>query len=429
MKLHIKRIIMGLLSQLICLLPDKPATALIDALYAIRPSLLLQLLAKLPHHVFETKACDYVGIYTILTENELRKYAYRVIDPERIEAVPLPYVYGLSTGGSYSILKSEITLYKFTNAMFHPFSDAIRVGNKVYWEKSARTQFTKLIPADRDLVSYDRHERSLLLKKFNQVHKIKSGFSLSGVHVNSWGHFIGNFFPKMLALKEIDVKDLAILVPSNVDDHIKGLVELCAKRLGPYAVHYLDPNMPVECESLYYCSSPSYLADHADYLHLADILISQYAINALHDLVGLVRHESSPSGNRKIFIGRTGYRNLENYKEVEALFVNFGFEVVYPHRLTLSEKIAVFEEASHIAGPASSGFANWIFSRPGTKALAFINFARSLDLYSGPFMQAPFHIKSFFVTGEESYASNVHNSYRISLDRIQAALSATEFLS
>lgn len=428
MKSHIKKIILRSLKELICLLPVKPATVIIEKLEAIRPSLVPQLLLKLPRHTIDAKAKNFCGFYSILTDDEFAGFEYRIIDPETVESVPLPYVFGLSEGGSYSIIKPKITLYKFADVKFHPSSDAIRIGRKVYWEKSTRVQFTKSIPMDRDLLCYDREAQALLLKNYPRSQKVKSGFSLTGVHINSWGHFIGNFFPKMMALKEINDNNVVILLPGSVDAHIKGLVELCAERLGSYKVLYLDPELPVECETLYYCSSPSYLADHADYLHPTDIHISQYSIIALHELAKLVRPENSPTGNRKLFIGRTGARNLINYDEVEALFVKYGFDVVYPHLMPLSEKIDLFAQASHIAGPASSGFTNLIFSRPGTKLFNFMNFARSLDLYAGPFTQEPFCMKFYFVTGDEPHSSNIHNSYQISIDRIQAALAATNFL-
>jgi len=424
-----KQLILRLLTRIICWLPEKQAIALLDALCAIRPSLVLPLILRLPRHAIVTKAWKYAGFYAILTDDQLDKFEYRVIDPERIETVPFPYVTGLSTGGNYAILKPKTAIYRFTDVVFHPLSDALRVGDKVYWEKSSRIQFAKAIPMDRDLLAYDKEHRSLFLRNYPRTQKIKNGFSVTGVNINSWGHFIGNFFPKLIALKSINDMELVVLLPTNVDEHIRSLVETCVARLGPYKVLYLDPDVPVVCESLYYCGSPSYLADHANYLHPADIHISQYSIRALHELVGLTRIENRSLGTRKIFIGRTGPRNLINYPEVEAFFIELGFEVIYPHLLTLREKISAFEEATHIAGPLSSGFANSIFSRPGTKIFAFINFARSLDLYFAPFTLDPFFMKTFFVSGDESCTSDIHNSYRVSLDKIRAGLAETEFLS
>jgi len=75
--------------------------------------------------------------------------------------------------------------------------------------------------------------------------------------------------------------------------------------------------------------------------------------------------------HRRIVLAREGGRRSYNQEEVLAVAAEFGFEPVFPEKLTLAEQVRTFREASHVLGPSGAGFAGMLFAQPGTSALCW----------------------------------------------------------
>jgi len=75
--------------------------------------------------------------------------------------------------------------------------------------------------------------------------------------------------------------------------------------------------------------------------------------------------------NKKIVLARDTARRSYNQDDVLDVAAEFGFEPVYPEKLSLAEQVKVFRSASHILGPSGAGFAGLLFSQTGTKALCW----------------------------------------------------------
>lgn len=75
--------------------------------------------------------------------------------------------------------------------------------------------------------------------------------------------------------------------------------------------------------------------------------------------------------NKKIVLARDTVRRSYNQDDVLEVAAEFGFEPVYPEKLSLAEQVQVFRSASHILGPSGAGFAGLLFSQKGTKALCW----------------------------------------------------------
>ncbi len=370
-----------------------------------------------------------VNSFTLLTPQEEQTFKHKILDPECFEVMRLPVVHGLSKGGSLSLYKKEITLFRFDNAIFHPFSDVIRINDRAYWDKLSRPQLAKTIFQDKDIVRLDVESNKIFLKSYPVGTKIDVGFGLCGVHVTSWGHFIGNFLPKIVALESIkDESNIKIIVPDTVDDHIRELVTRSLKLIGDFEVVYVKNNLLVECRKIYYCNAPSFIADHAAYITSADTQITTYSVDAIRKFVDNIVRTIDPGTTRRLYIGRRGIRNLINAKEVEDYFVAKGFTIVFPHLLSFDDKVELFSNASHVCGPGSSGFQNIVFCKPGTKILTFTNYACGQDAYSFAFGARDFELSICILTGVGPKSGSPHDSYTISLDKIRDCLRDTKFL-
>jgi capsular polysaccharide biosynthesis protein len=75
---------------------------------------------------------------------------------------------------------------------------------------------------------------------------------------------------------------------------------------------------------------------------------------------------------RRIFLARKpGGRNVINQSEIQDYLVSFGFEVIYPEKLTFAQQIRLFNESDCVFGPNSSAFINTIFCRKGSIIVPF----------------------------------------------------------
>ncbi|MBU3161558.1 glycosyltransferase family 61 protein [Clostridium frigoris] len=74
---------------------------------------------------------------------------------------------------------------------------------------------------------------------------------------------------------------------------------------------------------------------------------------------------------RKVFISRktSGNPRLENQDIVEQIFIENGYEMIFPELMTFAEKLKVFSEAKIIAGVYGAGFTNILFANNNAKII------------------------------------------------------------
>jgi capsular polysaccharide biosynthesis protein len=78
---------------------------------------------------------------------------------------------------------------------------------------------------------------------------------------------------------------------------------------------------------------------------------------------------------RKIYISRAGLnernQTITNRAELENIAASYGFEIVQPERLSISDQASLFASAAVLAGEYGSGMHNSIFSHGSCKVLVF----------------------------------------------------------
>lgn len=424
LKMTSKRLLVSLLSSA----PKSSANKIINLIHKIRPEITVILFRRIT--ASKRSLLNFPGISTfkLLNTECLNKYIKIQLKRGDWEILKIPKAYEISTGGEMRVWSRAINLYEFKNASFTPYSDFIRLGSSVYWDKADRFQLVKTIPADADLVLNDTASDAFYLKTDIKKRRLGTVFSLCGVHANSWGHFVANFIPKISCLSTLaNEENLTIALPSNVDNHIKEFARICIKTHGDFKITLVNPHELIECDKLYYCTAPSFIADHALYIQPTDIHLTNWALDKVYASSNPCKLNVKSEG-RKLFIGRRGARNLENFSEVENFFIQNGYEIIFPHKVSFPDKIRLFSQATHICGPYSSGFTNIIFCNPGTKVLAFCNYSRLLDGYITAFDGGQFGFDVSMLTGTENLSSDPHNSYSIPLDRIENAARILGFI-
>lgn len=347
-----------------------------------------------------------------------------ILKEKTIERTFFSKIFNLAEESWVDFIYPKIEVKKFTDALVYSGSDFIITKDGAIWEKFFKPQWSKIIPLDNALLMIK--DQNIFIKKAKQIKKIDYGFSLCGVHSTVWAHFLIQYLPKLYLIKEIQEvinHDITVIVPPYKDPQIREIVFPYLSQFKNLNIIELKCNDAINCKVLYHIENTSHLPDNANYINPSDLIIPNFTFNILNN--NLIKHfidnseDSTKLHSRKLYIGRSGIRNLVNHEEVEQYFISQGFEIIHPHSNTLIDKIKVFSEAAIIVGPASSGFTNLVFCKTGTKALAFVNFQRTFDGY-GATLAKNYGIDLILVTGNDQNDS-IHSSYYIPLDTVKSA--------
>ena len=347
------------------------------------------------------------------------------------ETISLAPIYKNIQSGSFVIDWPEIALWKIKNAVVYNHSDFIKVENGIVWPKFFKANFINCIPKDSNLVSYSDHD--VIIKRGKKQIKINTAYSLLGVYSDIWSHGTSEYFPKITeissALSDYNgVEKLKVLVPNYSDKQFKDIMYEAIMSNPNVEIVEVEDDVEVLVETLYIMDRPARFNDHCDYVEIGDSTQPAKVAEVLRDklvkpLLSRYGNEiNSYTGSRKLYLVRRGtYRAMKNFHEVEEFFVGKGFVLVEPHKLSMAEKVAMFNNAEYIVGPYSSAFSNTIFCKPGTKALVFSNNSFSYEGYI-VMHQQHFGIYVLRVTGTDIYENSlIHCDYFVPLDKIKDA--------
>ena len=101
-------------------------------------------------------------------------------------------------------------------------------------------------------------------------------------------------------------------------------------------------------------------------LRYEDYIMNDLAVNLLHDNLSINGNMS-----RKLFLSRQNCWNhrLVNANNVEQIFKEHGFEIIYPEIMSFKDQLKVFSEAEFIAGTSGAGFTNILFANKNAKII------------------------------------------------------------
>lgn len=343
-----------------------------------------------------------------------------------IEHVEMPKVFGFLDSCVFDIRTPEIALMKYSNSLVFAKSDfLITEHDLAIWPKYFAYNFSKNIFSDKFL--YTVENGCLLYRKTKVNHKYDTVFSLLGVHDNVWAHALSEYFPKLYVLKNaIDDSNcrITVLVPHYKDSQLH---ELFYSYLNKYDVDIVevDDNAVIYAKTVYYLQRPTYFTDHEVAITIGDDLHPQIVANILKDefVKPYCLNTKIDINYKRVFLPRRGGlgKGLINGDEIEAYFRNKGFVFIEPHKVSLQEKIKIFQSAEIIVGPSGSAMTNLILCRPGTKVLIFSNYYRLFESYFCMAKQY-FDIDIMYVNGIDAKAPNpTHCSYYIPINKVKEA--------
>ena len=128
---------------------------------------------------------------------------------------------------------------------------------------------------------------------------------------------------------------------------------------------------------------------------------------------------------KKVYLSRsmlgTNYRGLTNKSDIEELFVNNGFDIVYPETLSIREQISLFSSVKVLAGEAGSGLHNSIFCKPKTNIINIQSSRQNHFIQSG--LCYWYKQKATYVFGQAE-SDDWNANFTVSKESCQAAINS-----
>ncbi|MDB5086963.1 MAG: Capsular polysaccharide biosynthesis protein [Mucilaginibacter sp.] len=82
-----------------------------------------------------------------------------------------------------------------------------------------------------------------------------------------------------------------------------------------------------------------------------------------------LKEEANSRFGRKLYLKRTGKREVINGAALERYLLDAGFEIIQCEQFTIKEQAAIFNNADILVGPHGAAFSNVVFCMPGAKVV------------------------------------------------------------
>lgn len=232
------------------------------------------------------------------------------------------------------------------------------------------------VVAKRNRILWAREDKALVNRKHGERMHIEKGIFLGGRDFTNWYHWLVDGLPALHLANSLPdhLRDWPVLVPEQIYRYptmIDALDLFRARRdvivmpewamVSAKKLVWIDP---LEVSNI---PKTGARTDKEPRIHL----LHREGMESYRDeyLKAFAPEPITP--HRRIVLAREGGRRSYNQEEVLAIAADYGFEPVYPEKLSLAEQVRTFREASHVLGPSGAGFAGMLFAQPGTSALCW----------------------------------------------------------
>jgi len=252
------------------------------------------------------------------------------------------------------------------------------------------------------------------------THTMEKAIWMGGNFSWNYYHLLYEFVIKFLQLNELNIP---VDVPVLVDEvclkvpQYKELIDIANNK--GYQVIGVDRRNRVKTGELIYISCPNFIPPNTT---TNDCLAEdmQFNVSALRDLRDyFLPYSSQRIFPKRIFISRKNASDRRKFNEeaVIQLLSEFGFEVVFPETLSISDQISLFNQAEWIAGGSGAAFANMLFCSPGCKAIMFLNAWYPSSTFST--IASIVNAELLYVTEKDTNTNanfaNVHEAFELNL--------------
>ena len=256
---------------------------------------------------------------------------------------------------------------------------------------------------------------------------IKKCIVLSCRASDNYFHWLIEVLPKWLLIESCDeYKNFPLLINAHMpEQHYQALKILVGNKRqiigAEIGKHYLIDKAIASSKLSRICFDPLpgvILTTEDAYYHPA----------ALAFLQKRFKKKNTFESARKIYLSRRSsklkMRKMLNQQEVEAMFIQHGYEMVDMTELSFEQQIVLFESASHIAGVSGASFSNLIFANKGCHVILLTQSGVNSQVIYENLAQSVGISKFFSVLGDVTNNSHitVQSDFTINLETLQTYL-------
>ena len=283
-----------------------------------------------------------------------RPYAHTTLEC-KVRILPFGYFY---SNEEIVWTKSKKSLISHTSLRTHPLAPASaldsRLGRIVKAIKNAKKRL------------------AFLLASFFNCRKELASIALLYRDVScNYGHFIKETIAGYHQLKLANIEPDFYILPCNTtfQKQMYALLGIPEEKIIP-----TNPRKLIHAKELII---PTLIADYEiieyrKHLHYRSFILPPFIYTMYDPIISrLLTSAPKPQDQlpKKIFLARpqTSNRNIQNHTEVEKVFKDFGYTIITPDTMSLSEQMRLFASVDAIASMHGAGLDNTIFAKEGTK--------------------------------------------------------------
>jgi len=282
---------------------------------------------------------------------------------------------------------------------------------------------------------YTNYNSKIIKVKGNNVfywkgitHSLEKAVWMGGNFSWNYYHLLYEFVIKFLYLNKSDIPlNVPVLVDQKCLDvpQYRGLLDIANCK--GYKLIGVDRSWRFSVGELIYINCPNFIplnnVDDND-CRADDI---QFNISVLRDLRNyFLPYSSKREFCKRIFISRKNASRRRKFNEeaVMQLLSEFGFEAVFPEKLSIPDQISLFNEAEWIIGGAGAAFTNLLFCDSGTKVILFTKGRGVNSIFST--IACAVNVDLVYITEEDTnkeiFFKNIHDVFELDISYLREFL-------
>lgn len=223
------------------------------------------------------------------------------------------------------------------------------------------------------------------IRKWNQIEQIEKGIFLVGLGSNNYYHLTIEILSKLVWIDELtEYRDVPILIDESVGRVSQYLELVETVNIWKRPIIFIKPDRGYNVKQLICASPNSWIpfnirintgCDYRRYL-FSEKSLKKYRECIMESVTGGKVH-------RKIYVSRKNvvFQRLENEADIEKIFEQAGFEIIYPERLSFKQQVKLFSEAKYIAGMSGAAMTNLIYVQQESVFITFVDHSNMRNLY------------------------------------------------
>jgi capsular polysaccharide biosynthesis protein len=290
---------------------------------------------------------------------------YQVIYPKQKSKVFKPYYFGDKKKFTKNVIQPEMYVAEIKNAIICGANSLILSSDDQCLLDSTTYPESKRVDFIYGPIRYLINQKALIDIPKNKKN-IESGIMMNGIASYNYYHWLLEFIPRLELINKLKKYSHIPFLVDQVCHDIPQLEEsILLLKKHHQDIIFLEPNKQYHVRNLVVPSYTSWNVINLKKritLRETDSIISSQSIKFLRSSY-LLNIDKYSKSNKKIYISRLTSKNRKfNEEEIKLVFLNRGFEIIYPEELTFLEQLEIFSHAKVIAGATGAGLTNIIFA-------------------------------------------------------------------